>query len=66
MMKGLRLFKKVCTREGFEGYKDLYLVWEYNNKVYQVRVRPQFKADLEKLIAQAEEVPNDEPFEKYF
>jgi len=64
--KNLRLLAQDCTREGYESYVDLYLVWDYNNKVYSVRVRPQFKLDYAKLIAQAETVPVGEPIEKYF
>lgn len=60
----MKLIKKQVEREG-NTYTDFYLAWQYNNKLYAVRVRPVFGRDNDKLHSVAQEVCGEEPFEKY-
>lgn len=48
----MELLKVDVNRNGND-YKDLYLSWEYQGKVYYVRVRPVFARDFDKLFAVA-------------
>lgn len=52
-MNDLRVVSKVSERLDQKGkpFTDLYLVWTYNEKEYQVRIRPQFYTDFAKLFA---------------
>lgn len=49
-MRDLKLVAQPSKREGFESFTDLYLTWRYNDKVYCVRVRPQFHRDFKILL----------------
>lgn len=60
------LVAEPCTREGFETFTDLYLVWQHNEKFYKVRIRPQFGKDLKCLIASALHVEPGDPVEKFY
>lgn len=61
----MKLIAKKCLRKGFENYYDMYLCWSYKNRVYAVRVRPQFACDNKVLLANAEVIDNAEPLDKY-
>lgn len=64
-MKVLRqLSDRVRTTDN-KPFMDYYLVWTYNNKVYSMRIKPQFGRDYDKLFANSQEVPSGEPLEKY-
>jgi len=65
MTNNFRLIGQECTREGFEKYVDLYLVWQHESKVYSIRVRPQFGREYKVLVAAAQMIPSGEPLEKY-
>ena len=60
----VKFFKQKVVRNGVE-YVDLYASWEYQNKLYCVRVRPVFGRDNDKLMAIACEVPTGEVVQKY-
>lgn len=61
----MTLLREHSKREGYEGYTDLYLCWEYNGKKYAVRIRPVFAHDMDKLFAAATLVEEGEQLEKY-
>lgn len=52
-MTDLKVVSKVSDRLDKKGrpFTDLYLVWTYDSKVYEVRIRPQFFCDFDKLYA---------------
>ena len=64
-MEELRLIAQPSNREGYETFTDLYLTWRYNDKVYCVRVRPQFYKDFKMLFGIATHIERGEPVEKY-
>lgn len=63
----MKLLKQKSERldKNGEPFEDLVLVWFYNDKVYDVRIRPFFASDYKKLYSMAETVPTGEPLEKY-
>lgn len=54
----MKLFKSRVVKEGKQ-YTDLNLSWEYQGKVYLVRVKPCFKQDFELLLATSEPLPEE-------
>lgn len=56
MPTNLRLVKRHSKRKGFEGYTDLLLIYEYNGKIYDVRINPVFVNDYKKLWLTAEDL----------
>lgn len=64
-MEQVKLIAQPSNREGYETYTDLYLCWVYNDKVYSVRVRPQFARDLKTLLGVATHIEKGEPVVKY-
>ena len=60
------LMRRQSTREGFTDYWDFFLVWRHDNKVCSTRIRQCFGHEMRFLFVQAVEVPQGEPFEKYF
>ena len=64
-MEQVKLIAQPSSREGFETYTDLYLCWDYNGKVYCVRVRPQFARDLKTLMGVATHIEKGETVAKY-
>lgn len=65
MDNSFTLIAQPCTREGFEKYLDLYLIWRHGDKVYSVRVRPQFAKDYKLLMGSALHIEPGEIVEKY-
>lgn len=64
----MKVFKQKSERVRSKDNKqflDFYLAWSYNGKVYSVRINPQFPRDYDKLGAIAQEIPTNEPIEKY-
>lgn len=64
-MRDFKVIAQPSKREGFESFTDLYLTWRYNDKVYCVRIRPQFHRDFKLLFGIAEHIEQGEPVEKY-
>lgn len=60
----MTLMKKTSERLNKRGQKfiDYYLVWEYNNELYAVRIEPSFGKDYKKLFAMAMQAPTDKSF----
>lgn len=56
MSEPVKLYKRRVVKNG-KRYVDLVLVWQYGDKVYEVRVNPSFAKDLPKCISQAELYP---------
>lgn len=48
--------KKVFKTKDNRKYIDLILEWEFDNRLFNVRINPVFKSDFIKLLAHAEEV----------
>lgn len=63
----MTLIKRVSKRKNNRGqnFVDYYLLWEYQNSLYAVRVEPCFNKDIKKFFATAVEVSDNEPFAKY-
>lgn len=63
----MTLLKQTSERVDNHGkaFVDYYLAWVYENKVYCVRVRPQFFNNAKLLFSNAVNVPIGEPLEKY-
>lgn len=63
----MKLLKQKSERLDKNGdpFEDLYLVWVYKEKTYDVRIRPFFASDYKKLFSMAETVPTGEAIEKY-
>ena len=52
----MNLEKQKVKRDG-KRYTDLFVVWEYQNHVYKVRIRPCFAKDFELLLSASEPLP---------
>ena len=57
IMNELKLFKQRVTRDG-KRYTNLYLVWEYKGKLYDVRIKPCFDINYTVLLGVAEKQPS--------
>ena len=56
-MNELKLFKQRVNRDG-KRYTNLYLVWEYNGKLYDVRIKPCFDKNYAVQLGVAEKQPS--------
>lgn len=61
----MKLLKQAVTKENGNKYVDLWLTYETKEKVCAVRVKTVFGREFEKLCDIAQEVPTNEPIEKY-
>lgn len=57
-MEELKLYKKQA-RKGYEKYFDLFLVWNYEGKVFECRIKPCFNNGLRSLLAVASPYPDN-------
>lgn len=63
-MNELELYCVNATGKDGKSYKDLYLVWQHNEKTFDVRIRPNFmrEADMKCLIGRAVKCETREQF----